>query len=143
MITLRSYSCSVIGHPHSTNIIAHSAGKARYAFMIDVRESLPDIRFQDISVHSNRRIIEPAGFRRNAEYRQIPFAMIGMKVIVSGESGRIVGHNSSANLDVLFEDGKWAGQTLNCHPHSEIAYYDDRGELIVAYDIRCQKQVVT
>ncbi|MFM9966763.1 MAG: hypothetical protein ACKV2Q_36790 [Planctomycetaceae bacterium] len=69
--------------------------------------------------------------RRTAEYRGVPFVTAGMRVMVDGMFGVIVGNNSSANWDVMFDAGtKWAGQVLNCHPLWEIAYFGDDGEVI-------------
>jgi len=69
-------------------------------------------------------------FRENAKYRGIPFAHCGMRVEVTGKPGTIIGHNSSANLDVLF-DGE--NRSANCHPWWRIKYFDRAGKLIVEY----------
>jgi hypothetical protein len=63
-----------------------------------------------------------------AKYRCIPFARVGMRVRVGDEMGTIVGHNSSSNLDVLFDLGsRYPGEVLNCHPHSQVTYFDEDG----------------
>ncbi len=74
-----------------------------------------------------REYVEPAGFRRCMEYRGIPFARIGMRVLVDGKPGAIVGHNDSANLDVLFDGDRHAS---NCHPGWMVVYLDDGGNPI-------------
>ncbi len=56
-----------------------------------------------------------------------------MAVLVGDFMGVIVGHNSSANLDILAINGKYEGQVLNCHPHSEITYFDKKGHVIKSF----------
>jgi hypothetical protein len=68
---------------------------------------------------------------RTAKYRGVEFVRAGMTVIVDGTKGVIVGNNSSANWDVLFDEGtKWGGQILNCHPTWEIVYLADDGTVL-------------
>jgi len=68
---------------------------------------------------------------RNARYRGVPFVRAGMAVEVDGQRGVIVGVNSSANWDVLFDaESKWGNEVLNCHPNWEIAYLDEHGQVI-------------
>ena len=57
-------------------------------------------------------------FMRNAAYRGMPYVECGNRVLVGNARGVIVGHNSSANFDVLFDDDspKYPGLTLNVHP---------------------------
>lgn len=128
---IRSYSCRVRGRPETAGTIvnASSAGKARYRFWLDVSDALPDVKLIDIVVRSFGAPVDPKGFKENAEYRQVPFVHTGMKVKVCGRYGRIVGHNSSANLDIEFDDG----DVGSCHPNTnEIQYFDDGGNLIEA-----------
>jgi hypothetical protein len=81
-------------------------------------------------------------FIRNAKYRNIEFAYCGMVVMVSDMHGVIVGHNSSANLNVLFTDGKYKGQILNCHPNHEIKYFDKNGILITEFIREINKHII-
>ncbi len=69
-------------------------------------------------------------FDRMKEHRNIPFAKRGMIVEVDGEKGWITGSNNGMNLDVLFEGNEY---TTNCHPHWEIIYYDEDGNMIKNY----------
>lgn len=130
---LRSYKCFVRGHEaEGSTIINHiSAGKAKSEFFRD----LPDgYSYTSCRVKKRGLPFTSDGFKRNAEYRQIPFAYCGMMVQVGGVGfGHIVGHNESANLNVLFFNGKYIGHTLNCHPHSGMVYYDKKGEVIKSY----------
>lgn len=109
-------------------VAAPTAGKAKYGQWLDARDAWQDIPFTAMRA---RKVSprEPRGFRRNAEYRGIPFVRIGMRVCVGDRWGHVVGHDASANLRVLF------GQklVLSCHPHSEITYYGDAGEVLASY----------
>lgn len=71
-------------------------------------------------------------FRHTAEYRDVPFARIGMRVQFTDDDseGIIVDSNSSANFNVLFMKGKHMGLTLNCHPNYKIRYLDENGAVI-------------
>lgn len=53
-----------------------------------------------------------------ARRRGVPDARCGQRVLVGKSRGVIIGHNSSLNFDVLFDDDdpKFAGLTLNVHP---------------------------
>lgn len=129
---VRGYFCNVKGRSSldcGELVHAVTASKARYRYWSDVRDVLPDLRLIDIDVRSAGTIDESPSFRRNAQYRNIPFATIGMRVKVGDKFGQIVGHNSSANLNVLFD----SGEVLNCHPNWCITYYDDAGNVIADF----------
>ena len=101
-------------------INARSAGKAKSDYLCDLNESWPDYKFTDLAV---RRLGLPRtseGFTRNAAYRGVPDVRCGQRVIVGKGRGTIVGHNCSANFDVLFDDDSpdYPGLTLNVHPSS-------------------------
>lgn len=114
---LFAFACKLPWSEHETIINAMSAGQAKYSFLLDVRDPWPDTKYTDIrcrkvgSPHTSERFIA------NAKYRGMPNVRCGDRVRVGrhGE-GLIVGHNSSANFDVLFTSGPWNGQTLNVHP---------------------------
>lgn len=94
-----------------------SAGKAKAQHFRHVSEPWPDSKFTDVRC---RKVGGPQSSERfiaNAKYRGMPDVRCGQRVRV-GDAGEgvIVGHNSSANFDVLFDTGKYAGQPLNCHP---------------------------
>jgi hypothetical protein len=46
----------------------------------------------------------------------MPDVRCGQRVRVGKHVGVIVGHNSSANFNVLFGEGEYKGKTLNVHP---------------------------
>jgi hypothetical protein len=118
MANLKSFQCSIDGE-HWTIINAMSRGAAKSRFYTDLDGDFP---FTAIKCRANGEPYTSTEFKRNAEYRGISFAHCGMKVVVNGCNGVIVGHNSSANLDVLFLDGDYRGLTLNCHPRSGVSF---------------------
>ena len=99
-----------------TIINALSPGKARYEYLLEARDSWPDMKFADIKVRKVGVAHSSEAFKRNAAYRGMPDIRCGEEVSVHGARGVIVGHNDSANFDVLFLDGAWEGATLNVHP---------------------------
>lgn len=119
-MTLRSYACAISWwHDKADYTIVNelSRGRAKAKFFREVSEPWPDLKYTDIRC----RVFGPphtsSHFIRNAAYRQIPSVRCGDKVQVGAHGeGLIVGHNSSANFDVLFTTGKWKGLTLNVHP---------------------------
>lgn len=69
-------------------------------------------------------------FDRMKKARNIEFAYQGMKIEVDGKIGKIVGSNSSMNLDVVF-DGQF--HTSNCHPWWKTKYFSKDDEVITEY----------
>lgn len=114
---IRAFECNVRGEQWHKVYNHVSAGKAKAEYLRQVRDSWESVRYVDITV----RAIGPAqtseGFLRNCEYRGVSWRC-GDRVRVGEDLGALVGHNSSANFDVLFETGKYAGQVLNVHPGS-------------------------
>lgn len=133
---LKTFNVTFIPWDCSRSFITTSPGKAKYLYWIDnqdvfnlpFKEVLPKLKVKCLGL-----AITSDDFKRNAEYRNIPFAYCGMMVKVGDETGYIVGHNSSANLDVLFRQGKYAGRVLNCHPNSEMEYFSASGQLIKSF----------
>lgn len=103
--------------PHETVINAPSAGKARYEYLMDVRDVAPDATFADIKVRKIGTAHTSERFKHNAAYRGMPDVRCGQRVIACGVNGVIVGHNDSANFEVLFaEDSEFKGGRGNVHP---------------------------
>lgn len=129
---LRAFSCTVAGEPDDPGTIvnARSRGRAKsqYLSILD----MDGIEYTDVRARVSGSLpVTTQRFIENAKYREIPFARVGMRVQVGNEKGAITGHNSSANLDVLFdEDSKYPDMTLNCHPNWDIKYFDDDGDII-------------
>ena len=120
-----AYECTVIGTDWHRVINHSSAGKARYDYLRDLRDSYPDITFADIKVRKVGEARTSEAFKRTAAYRGMPDIQCGQRVqvLMPGDKpvlGFIVGHNESANFDVLFdEDTIFKGCVGNVHP-SEI-----------------------
>jgi len=131
---LKAFDCNIKGSEFPPTTIYHiTAGKAKYEFWMSMSDCYPDIKYTDIRVcrgsdHPSKRVFDE--FLRTATYRCIPFARIGMLVEVGGFKGEIAGKNTSANLDVLFLEGPYKGQILNCHPNHCIKYFDADGRMI-------------
>jgi hypothetical protein len=126
-LSLRAFEVNVKGRNWQSTVHALTAGKAKYEYLIGVRESWPDVNFTDLTCHSIGGPRDTAAFRRVAEYRGLPFAHIGMKVECDGRRGVILGHTDSANFEVLFDDGA----RLCCHPRWMMRYFADDGALIL------------
>ncbi|WP_047452581.1 hypothetical protein [Alistipes sp. ZOR0009] len=125
---LKSYICSIDGE-HWTSFNATSYGHAKSQFLIYLDDCYGDC-YLSIRCKCAGSVYTSEDFKRNAKYRGIEFAYCGMVVEVDGNKGVITGHNSSANLNVLFTDGKWKGQTHNCHPNWKITYFDKKGVVL-------------
>lgn len=99
-----------------------SAGAAKYAYMMDVRDCWPDVKITDMHARKVGGPVTTAAFKRTAAYRGMPDLECGQAVTVNGRPGVIVGHNDSANFDVLFGPGsQWNGAICNVHP-SELRF---------------------
>ncbi len=66
---------------------------------------------------------------RVVEYRQLPPIKKGMSCEVDGKVGTVVGGNSAANLNVLFEG---ESKPMNCHPEFRMKIFNNEGEVIHA-----------
>ena len=124
---LKSYKISLDGE-HWTTINHTSKGKAKSEFYHSYDM---DFEFTDIRVRANGRLFTPDAFKHTAKSRGVGFAYCGMAVEVDGDRGWLVGRNDSANFNVLFFEGKWKGQTLNCHPNWKMRYLTWRGKITV------------
>ena len=116
-------------------ITAASPPKAKYLTYLDLGDIYESFADFLSDVESVRKVCDCAPtptdmFERAKEMRDVPFVRIGMQVMVGSRLGRIVGGNDSANFDVQFEDGTVA----NCHPLSNISYFNRQNELIRAYN---------
>ena len=119
-----AWECNVRGKDWHRTINHLTAGKARYEYLLDLRDSWPDATFADITVRKVGAAHTSEAHKRTAAYRGRPELTAGQRVEVCSGSQRalgvIVGHNDSANFDVLFdEDTYFAGGVGNVHP-SEI-----------------------
>jgi hypothetical protein len=132
------FDCSVnfCGEPFHQKIKAETYSKARYRFYkSNFDEESYSKMFKFIKVKKtgkcnpddldeiDEHVLEQ--FNKVKEYRGISFAEIGMKIKVGDNVGKIVGANSSCNLNVDFN-----GVVQNCHPHWKTTYYDKDNNVI-------------
>jgi hypothetical protein len=129
---LKAYEVTYLGQYPSV-ICAFTAGKAKYQRLLSLQDAGIDATFKDLGCKSVSRPATDENFKKTAEYRDVPFAQIGMTVMVGDSPGYIVGKNSSANFRILFTGGKYRGQTLSCHPNWEIAYFDGKGNCLADF----------
>lgn len=121
MSDIYSFACSVRGAPQwgETTYNRETSGQAKVSHWRMVSDAWPDVKYTDVRCHKVGEPLSSERFIANAKYRGMPDVRCGQRVKVGDAgSGVIVGHNSSANFDVLFESGAYKGQTLNCHPSS-------------------------
>lgn len=133
---LRAYRVKQLGDSEDYCVIynARSRSQAKYLYWLYTLEANDPYREYLPYLHAR---VAGAGcyptseeFRRNAKYRNIEFAYCGMRVMQGGKMGTIVGHNSSANLDVLLDE--W-NTPSNCHPWWDITYFNKSGGIIRRY----------
>lgn len=113
-----AFACRVAWAPEWGETIYNraTAGQAKYDHWLHVHEAWQDTKFTDIRVRKVGRPESTEQFIGNAEYRGLPDLRCGHRVKVGQSEGIVVGHNASANFEVLFDAGKYAGQTLSVHP---------------------------
>ena len=115
---LRSFACSRAKYPawgvSHYNTLSASAAKVRHFHAL--RESFPEARFTDLRVRQAGPAHSSEEFIRCALRRGLPTLRCGDVVVSGGARGLVVGHNSSANFDILFLEGPHARLTLNVHP---------------------------
>ena len=116
-------------------ITATSPSKAKYLAYLDLGDIYESFADFLLDVESVRKVCAYAPmptdmFERSKMTRNVPIAHLGMTVMVGNRHGIIIGGNDSANFDVQFEDGT----VVNCHPLSNISYFNRQNELIRAYN---------
>ncbi len=140
--TVKQFECFLLdgdNEPYAQKrIIAKSAGLAKSRFLREAVDWFQDLVYTSICARVIGRVRDmetSEAFIRNAKYRGIDFAKVGMRVKVGDDMGTITGHNSSANLNVLFDDdSRYPGEEHNCHPHWDIIYFDVSGTEIASYN---------
>ena len=109
-----AFECNVAGEQWQQIINARTPGQAKVEYWRDVRDAWPDVPYTAIRCRKVGPAQTSEDFARVAQNRGLPQARCGMRVDAGGRLGTIVGHNSSANFDVLFDDAKYP---LSVHPH--------------------------
>ena len=127
------YQVGVRGTDWTRDVLALSRGRAKADYWREVTDAWPDVKYTDITCQVGTSKRPDEEFVHTASYRGVPFAHIGMDVQVGHWNGVIVGKNDSANFNVLFTDGKFKGQTLNCHPNYMMKYFDNDGRVIAEF----------
>ena len=104
-----AFACGINGREGSTTINHRTAGKARYSYLLDLRDVYSKLKFADIRVRKLGPPVTSEAFARCARYRGLPELRCGDRVELRegmrcGMRGVVVGHDDSANFDVLFDD---------------------------------------
>ncbi len=97
---------------------ARTIGQAKSQYHNSITESWSDIPFILVRAKKIGPPQTSIQFKNNAIYRGLPNVKCGDRVKVGDACGTIVGHNNSANFDVLFDGDspKYANLKLNVHP---------------------------
>lgn len=113
-----AWEVSVKGTDWTKIVNARTSGQAKRDYHLDVRDAWPDVPYTAMRCRKIGAPHTSERFKHNARYRGMPDVQCGQRVKVGEARGVIVGHNDSANFDVLFDDDspKYAGLKLNCHP---------------------------
>jgi len=119
--TVFAWEVSVKGTDWTQIVNARTSGQAKSDYYYTVRECW-DVPYTAMRCRKIGAPHTSEAFKRNAIYRGLPNVRCGQRVKVGSARGVIVGHNSSANFNVLFDldSPQYAGLTLNCHPDSVV-----------------------
>lgn len=113
---IHAYEIGLRGEDLRSTVNSITLGKAKAEFLRDIQDFWPGAKFTDVVGRKAGPAHTSPAFLRTAKYRGLPNLRCGDPVTVNGRCGFVVGHNDSANFDVLFTDGDWKGCVLNCHP---------------------------
>lgn len=121
-----AFAVGIVGRDATSTVNHRSAGRARAAFLRDIRDVWPDLLYTHVFARKLGPPETTPAFKRTALYRGMHDLRCGDRVAVrttrDGATvdalGVVVGHNESANFDVLFDDDSpaFARLTLNVHP---------------------------
>lgn len=116
---IRAYGCNLKDQDPAVPeyvINTTSAGKARYAYLLDLWDAGWDATFSDVVVRSLGKPAQTPRLDRIAKYRGRPELTAGRMVNAEGFIGAIVDGDSSCNFEVLVTEGPRRGSTIHCHP---------------------------
>lgn len=133
-----AFAVGIVGHEGTTTINHRSANRARAELLRNIGDVWPDLTYTQLFARKLGPPVTSGGFRRTALYRGLPDLKCGDRVAVRTKGngscwvdalGVVVGHNESANFDVLFDDDSpaFARLTLNVHP-TELRVLTTTGE---------------
>ena len=120
-VSVYAFEVTVVGEPEwGRTINAARVGQAKSEYHRLLLDCFPEVPFTALRCRKVGAAKSSREFVRCAAYRGLPAVRCGQKVKVGAATGVIVGHNSSANFDVLFDEHspKYAGLRLNVHPAS-------------------------
>ena len=113
---LRAFACSVKGTDWGeTTVHALSRSKARYRHWVHVKEAWPDLKLIGINVRLLGAPRNTPEFEYTKKYRGVSFN-IGDRVRVGQSEGFVVDRTDSANFQIEFFSGPYAGESLIVHP---------------------------
>lgn len=93
--------------PHTQTVYAHSRGAAKADYWHQVREAWQDVPFTAIRARRARGSARDPNLDRVASYRGLPPLIPGVtRVRVFGRLATVIGANASANIDVIYDDGR-------------------------------------
>lgn len=97
---------------------ARTKGRAKFEYWNRLADAWPDVPFTEIRCRKLGGPHTSDRFKDCADYRGVPHIRCGSRVVVGPSRGVVVGHNSSACFNVLFDDDspKYAGINLSVHP---------------------------
>lgn len=143
---LKLFICYLKGNEgRGQPVLSFSRSKARYSYLLEVRDCYPGLTFSDIVVRSwdavqknddvenqdaMRGVVKAYfyNFKKACESWGISFAKLGMKVgIPGGKWGYIVG--ASHYLQVL----SGQGHVVYAHPTWGVTYYDEEGFVVCSF----------
>lgn len=118
MTEVFSFEVSVTGTDWTKVINAHTAGKAKYEYWRDVTDPWPGVPFTAMRARKIGKPQSSEQFHLTATYRGFPTIHCGQRVMVGKGTGVIVGSNSAANFDILFDLDSllFPGARLSVHP---------------------------
>lgn len=112
-----AFEVSVKGTEWTRVVNASTSGQAKAWYHAEVSDPWPEIPFTAIRCRKLGPAQSSEEFLRNAEYRGVPEVRCGQRVLVGKARGVIVGHNSSANFDVLFDADSPLFPNVRCNVH--------------------------
>lgn len=116
-MNIRAYQVWITGREENASVInAETIGKAKAEYFHEVLDCLPDLKFTSLRCRMVGAPVTDESFRRTARNRGLPSLLCGDRVRVNGCEGVVVKNNPSANFDVVFESGRYAGRRLSVHP---------------------------
>jgi|GEM_PF-1605170 len=114
---LRAFACrlknSETDWGKASGYNARSEEHAKRRYLSRVSDLYPDTKYEDVECREIGEPVTSEEFLRTARMRQLPeWVRCGTRVLSNRQGGVIVGHNDSANLDVLLDTGRVG----NVHP---------------------------